>query len=89
MVFSVDIENITKDTLSFNNDLSLTDSQERKYEPFTDALWYFDQTFSYADLAPNIKQSGVFVYNVPADSESYFLSVAKSGTNDAYRLLGK
>ena len=38
VVFSVVIENITKDTLNFYNDL--TESQGRKYDPYADAFWY-------------------------------------------------
>jgi len=86
VVFSADIENITKDTINFNNDLSLTDSQGRTYNPYSNALWYYDQTFSYTDLAPNIKQSGQLVYNVPADSNGYYLSVIKGDTSDGYHL---
>ena len=89
VVFSVVIENTTKDSLNFNNDLVLTDSQGRNYDPYSDAMWYFDETFSYTDLAPNIAKSGVFVYNVPADSADYYLSVLKADTDDGYHLYAK
>ena len=89
MVFHVDVENTTKETINFDGDIDLTDSQGRTYETYSDALWYYDDTFSYTDLAPNIKQSGTLIYNVPTDSVDYYLTVAKVGTNDAYRLLGK
>lgn len=86
VVFSVVIENTTKDSMSFDNDLVLTDSQGRNYDPYSDALWYFDETFCYTDLAPNIAKSGVFVYNVPTDSADYYLSVLKAGTDDGFHL---
>lgn len=89
VVFSVVIENITKDTMTFDNDLVLTDSQGRNYDPYAGALWYYDETFCYTDLSPNIAKSGVFVYNVPADSADYCLSVLKAGTSDGYRLYAK
>lgn len=89
VVFHVDVENTTKETINFDGDIDLTDSQGRTYETYSDALWYYDDTFSYTDLAPNIKQSGTLIYNVPTDSVDYYLTVAKAGTNDAYRLLGK
>jgi hypothetical protein len=89
VVFSVKVENTTKDTLNFNNDLVLTDSQGRSYDPYFNALWYYDETFSYTDLAPNIAKSGVFVYNVPTDSSDYYLSVLKANTDDGYRLYAK
>lgn len=88
VVFSVDIENTTKDTISFSNDLSLTDSQGRTYQCYSNAMWYYDETFVYTDLSPNIVKSGVFVYNVPSDSTGYYLSTAKAGTSDAFRLYG-
>lgn len=88
VVFSVDIENITKDTISFSNDLSLTDSQGRTYQCYSNAMWYYDETFVYTDLSPNIVKSGVFVYNVPSDSTDYYLSAVKAGTSDAFRLYG-
>ena len=83
------VENTTKDTMSFDNDLVLTDSQGRNYDPFSDALWYYDESFCYTDLAPNIAKSGVFVYNVPVDSADYYLSVLKAGTDDGYHLYAK
>lgn len=86
VVLTVEIENITKSTLDFNNDFCLYDSQDREYQPYSDALWYFDETFSYTELAPNIKKTGTFVYHVPTDAQGYYLTTAKSGTNEAYRL---
>ncbi len=86
VVITATVENITKSTLEFNNDFSLYDSQGREYQPYSDALWYFDETFSYTELAPNITTTGTFVYHVPADAEDYYLVAVKSGTNEAYRL---
>lgn len=86
VVLTVEIENITKSTLNFRNDFYLYDSQDREYQPYRDALWYFDETFSYTELAPNIKKTGTFVYHVPADAQGYYLTAAKSGTNEAYCL---
>ena len=89
VVFSVIIENTTKDSMSFDNDFGLTDGRGRNYDPYSNALWYFDETFCYTDLAPNIAKSGVFVYNVPEDSTDYYLSVLKAGTDDGFRLYAK
>lgn len=87
VIFTAEIENITKSSISFNNDLPLYDGQERRYEPYSDAYWYIDNSFSYVDLAPNIRQTGTLIYNVPDDCVSYFLTVGKSGTNEGFRLL--
>lgn len=89
VVFHVDVENTTKETINFDGDIDLTDDQGRSYETYSGALWYYDDIFSYTDLAPNIKQSGTFVYNVPTDSVDYYLTVAKADTNDIYRFMGK
>lgn len=86
VVFSVEIENITKDPIDISNDIPLVDNQGRSYNCYTDALWYYDETFAYTTLSPNIVKSGIFVYNVPSDSTDYYLSVAKDGTNKAFRL---
>ena len=86
VVLTVEIENITKSILDFSNDFNLYDSQGREYQPYWDAFWYFDETFSYTELAPNIKTTGAFVYHVPADAQGYYLITAKSGTNEAYCL---
>ena len=83
------IENITKDTINFDGDLKLTDDQGRSYEPYDNAYMYYNELINYTDLAPNIKQSGYMVYNIPTDSQNYFLSVAKSGSDDGYRLFMK
>lgn len=88
VIFDMEIENITKDPLSFNNDISLEDSQGRTYDPYPDAIWYYDETFNYTDLAPNIKVSGQFVYQVPEDADGLFLKVGKANTNEVYRLYG-
>lgn len=86
VVLTMEIENITKSTLDFNNDFCLYDSLDREYKPYSDALWYFDETFSHTELAPNIKTTGIFVYQVPADAQGYHLTTTKSGTNEAYCL---
>lgn len=88
VVYTVEIENTTKETLGFSNDLFLEDSQGRTYKFYSDATWYFDEAFVYTDLAPNIKVTGNFVYNIPTDSVDYFLRVGKAGTNEMYRLYG-
>lgn len=86
VILTVEIENITTSTLDFNNDFCLYDSQGREYQPYSNALWYFDETFIYTELAPNIMTSGTFVYHVPADAQDYYLTTVKSGTNEAYCL---
>ena len=89
VVFHVDVENTTKESINFDGDIDLTDSQGRIYETYSGALWYYDDILNYTSLAPNIKQSGTLVYNVPSDSLDYYLTVVNADTNDAYRFMGK
>lgn len=88
VVFYVDIENTTKAPIDMSNDIPLVDDQGRSYYFYSDAIWYYDETFTYTTLSPNIVKSGVLVYNVPSDSENYYLAVSKNGTSDAFRLYG-
>jgi len=87
VIITAEIENITKSPLSFNNDLPLCDDQGRSYNPYEDAFWYVDNSFSYVELAPSITQTGAMIYVVPEDAVGYYLTVIKAGTNEAYRLL--
>ena len=89
IVLNVAVENITKDTINFDNTLPLTDSEGRSYEAYENAMWYYDETFSFTNLAPNIIKEGVFIYNVPSDSSDYYLSVLKAETDNGYRLYAK
>lgn len=86
IVIAAEIENVTKSPIDFNNTLSLFDDQGREFPPYPDALWYFDEAFSYTELMPNIKVGGAMVYHVPSDAQNCYLVVGKSGTNEAYRL---
>lgn len=89
VVLDVDVENITKNTMEFDNDLCLYDSQGREYKPYDDAYMYMDEPFNYTELAPNIRKSGNFVYQVPADAEGCYVLALKAGTNEAYRMYVK
>ena len=86
VVIEFKVENTTKSTMSFDNTIMLTDNEGREYSDYSGALWYYDETFSYTELALNIPLTGYLVYNVPIDSTDYYLSVGKSGTNEIYRL---
>lgn len=78
-----------KSPISFNNDLPLKDKKDRTYTSYGEVYWYVDNSFNYKELAPNIPMTGTFVYNVPIDSDDYYLEVSKSGTNQAFNLLVK
>lgn len=88
-VFTVVIENITKQPITFNAyDMPLQDDQGRQYRVYNSAYMYVDEAFSYSELAPNIKKTGSFVFQLPADSTNYYFMCGKSGTNEGYRFYG-
>lgn len=87
VLITAEIENITKDPLPFNNEIPLHDNQDRRFNPYEDAIWYTDNAFSYVELAPNIKETGTIIYNVPDDSTDYSLKIIKDGTDEGYVLL--
>lgn len=90
VIFTVDVENITKSPITFDiSDIMFYDSQERSYDTYDDAYLYVDDSLSYAELSPNIKQTGKIIYNVPEDAQEYYFAVSKSGTDDYYRFLGE
>ena len=86
IVVTTDIENITKSTLDFDGDFTLCDSKGRQYEEYDEAFMYFDETFSYTKLSPNIKTRGHLVYQVPVDAENCYVVSAKAGTNEAFNM---
>lgn len=90
VVYKVEIENISKEKVEFYSDeFGLIDSQERQYELYDDAFWYFDDFATYTEYAPNIKQSSTLVYHVPSDCEGYYFYFGKLGTNDYYKFMGQ
>lgn len=90
VIFTVDVENITKSPITFDtSDIMFYDSQERSYNPYDDAFLYTDDSLSYAELSPNIKQTGKIIFNVPEGAQGYYFAVSKSGTDDYYRFLGE
>lgn len=89
VVVDVEIMNITKEEIVFNSDFVLVDNEERKFNPFEDAIWYVDDDIDYRDLAPSIKEKGKIVYLVPETSNSYYISAGKAGTNDVFEIVLK
>lgn len=86
VVFTVTLENKTKQAFTFNAyDMPLQDGQERQYRVYDNAWMYVNEAFFYTELAPNIKKTGSFVYQLPEDSTDYYFMCGKSGTNEGFR----
>lgn len=86
VVLTVDLTNITKDTFSFYPEgIKLVDDKDRAYETFSDGYG----TANYLngrELAPDLKETGTMIFEIPSDSEHYSLTVAKAGTSEVYKV---
>ena len=89
VLVSMDITNTTKSEFSMPPDFMLVDNQEREFSTYSDSIGAIDDYMNYRDLSPGIKENGRFIYEVPSDSTSYFLIMAKAGTNDVYKIILK
>ncbi len=90
VVFTVELENITKDPITFDSgDIPFFDNQDRQFSDYDEAYMYFDETFNYESLEPNMKKIGNFVYNVPEDATGYYFACLKDGTNEGYKFYGE
>ncbi len=88
-VFSMEVTNTTKDTFNFQGDsVMLVDSNERTCYPSND-LYSSDGNLVYRDLKPNLKESGILLYEIPNDSEDYALLFGKAGTDSIYKVTNK
>ncbi|MCR3922797.1 MAG: DUF4352 domain-containing protein [Firmicutes bacterium] len=89
VVVSLDLTNTTNKTFSFPPDLIVVDNKGREFNTFSDSIFAIDDYLDYRDLSPSIKETGYLVYELPTDAVSYNLVVAKSGTNELYKILLK
>ncbi len=89
VVFTVVIENTTKQPITFNAyEMPLQDDQDRLYRVYSNAFMYVDESFTFTELSPNIKKTGYFVFQLPDDSSNYYFMCGKAGTNEIYRFFG-
>ena len=89
VVFHLEIENITKEPITFSmDDYQFYDSLGRKYGMYFGDEFTLDGNAFYLDLAPNIPVSAISVYNVPEDSTRYYFTMRKGTTRDHYRFFG-
>ncbi len=86
MVIEFEVENTTSSIIDYSHQLRLYDEKGREYSNYSDAFWYFDETFMNVELQPNIPVVGYLIYNVPKDSKGCYMVVGKAGTNESYKL---
>lgn len=87
VVINLTATNITKESFDFETDgIKLTDDQGRKFETYEDTIGSIDNYLNVRGLQPSISETGVIVYQVPNDANSYGIDLGKRGTNEVYRV---
>lgn len=85
VVVNVDITNITNKPFDMSPDLLIVDNKERQFKA-TSAIFVLDDYLDYRELAPSIKDTGSWLYELPQDATGYSLAIAKSGTQELYMI---
>lgn len=88
-VVNLDVTNTTDSEFSLSPDFMVVDSQGREFSVYSDSIGSIDKYLNYRSLAPSIKETGVLVYQIPSDSTSYSMVIAKAGTKELYKILLK
>jgi len=91
IVIDMSITNTTNSEFTFFPDdgLRLIDNRERQFTTYADIIMSVDNYLNVRKLSPSIKETGVLVYKIPKDAESYSLIVGKAGTNEIYKVILK
>lgn len=87
IVLNTTVTNITNEGFDFDsNGIKVTDDQGRKFDPFDDTIGGIKNYLEMRDLQPSISETGMMVYQVPSDAESYSMDIGKKDTNEIYRI---
>ncbi|AHF11396.1 MULTISPECIES: DUF4352 domain-containing protein [Dehalobacter] len=89
VIINADVTNMTNKAFTFPPDLIVVDHKNREYKTYADSTNTIDNYLDYRELSPGITENGNWVYELPADAESYKLYVKKSGTRELYEILLK
>lgn len=84
IVVNADVTNITNKPMTMAPDLVMVDNKDREFKTYNDTIGAVDNYLDYRELAPSIKESGNWVYELPSDATGYSLAIMKSGTNELY-----
>lgn len=84
IIVNLEVTNITNKTFTLNPDFIVVDNKNREFKTYSDSIGAIDDYLDYKELSPSIKETGNFVYELPADATSYSLVAAKAGTNELY-----
>jgi len=87
VILNATITNISNDGFDFDSDgIKVTDNKNRKFDPYEDTIGGIANYIEMRDLQPSISETGMMVYEVPNDAESYSMDIGKKNTNEVYRI---
>jgi hypothetical protein len=86
VVVNMEITNTTNSKFSLPADFLLIDDKEREFSTYSDTIGGIDNYLDYRELSPSVKETGVYVYEIPTDATSYSLTFAKAGSKDVYQV---
>lgn len=89
IVVDMGITNLLNGEFAFYPDdgFALLDNHGRQFKTYENTIGNIDNYLNVRDLSPGVEESGLLVYEIPADSTSYSLIVGKSGTDEVYSVL--
>lgn len=88
LIVNLTVTNITNSPFTFAPDdgLRLVDSKNREFKTYSNTIGSIENYLDYKEIAPNVSQTGVVVYEVPSDATSYSLVISKGGTTELYKI---
>lgn len=82
VMLTLDVKNIINEPFTdFFRDLVLEDSNWKKYLPI-DSIWVVDNYLAWRNLQPWINESGIILYELPKETDSYYFTIWKKWSND-------
>lgn len=85
LLVNMDLTNITKSELDGPASFPLIDSEEREYQSYG-GIGVVDDYLEYRGLAPSIKETGTYIYELPEDSVNCYITVKHADTGEVYRI---
>ncbi len=90
VVVDLSITNTSKTGFYFPTEaFVLTDNEDRKFETYSNTIGNIDNYLNVQELSPSIPEKGVVVYEIPTNATGYSFIVAKSGTDEIYKIVLK
>ncbi len=84
VVITLDVKNIINEPfMDFFRDLTLEDGNWKKYLPI-DSIWVVDNYLAWRNLQPWINESGIVLYELPKETDSYYFTIGKKWSNDLF-----